>query len=486
MQFFWVIPFIFYAVTMAKTIGYVDAALILDNAHDLRISAWVNNHNLFSVLGWLWMKVLPVGSEFFRINLLSAIFGTFTVYFVFLTCLEYTKTLWVSILSSLGLMTSHSLWWHSTMLEVYTLNTFLIAIILYALMKYFATHQKNWLFASLFFWGLGISNHVLMGLLVAAYIVLIIIERKNLSFPTYCVGFFCLILGMSIFFFAFAKSFMRYRSIIKVMDLLTGGEFRSLMFPATPKIFWRMNYIFLLIYQYPSLMIFFLFYGVVFLFIQRQKLDLIILAAVVPLIIWSANYLVWDMYAFSLPVYVLLSMAIGKGLYLLKNRRKLILITCISMVLPFFLYKNVHRISFIRTFIDRYPMVEMVKDSFDPIQYFLDPEKSQFNLVDQYVQALFKELPENAWYFDNAYDYPIRYYYQEIRQERPDLHCPIIFVFWVTEDEKSKVARQINAQVNLQEPVYLSPFVFELIRSQLNVQSIDKIRIQNRDIYQLH
>lgn len=257
-------------------------------------------------------------------------------------------------------MISHSLWWHSTMLEVYTLNTFLIALILYTVLKYFTTSKKRWFFASLFFWGLGVSNHVLMGLFIAPFVLLLIIERKNYSFSDICKGLLFFALGLSVFIYALSKSFIRCRSVLAVFDLVTGRDFRSLMFSPVPRLFWRLNYFFLLIYQYPSIFIFFLFYGIVFLFIQRQKFDLFIIAALVPQVIWSANFFIWDVYAFSLPVYVLLSMAICKGLYLLKQRRRLILVSCVSLLLPFLLYKNIHRISVVRMFIDRYPMVEMV------------------------------------------------------------------------------------------------------------------------------
>lgn len=484
-QFFWAVPLLFYLITMAKTIGYVDAALILNNAHKLSISAWVNNHNLFSVLGWLWMKIIPVGSEFFRINLLSAIFGTFTVYFIFLTCLGYIRTLWISVLTAVALMTSHSLWWHSTMLEVYSLNTLLIALILYAVMKYFEHHHKIWIYASLFFWGLGISNHVLMGLLAPAFMVLLIIERKNLSLADITISLCALALGLSVFLWACTKSYLYHHSVLKVVDLLTGSEFRSLMFSSTPKLFWRLNYLLLLIYQYPSVIAFFLFYGTVFLFVQPRKLDLFVIAALVPQIIWSANYFVWDMYAFSLPVYMLLSLAICKGIHLFRQKRILILICCISMVIPVFLYNNIDKIPPVRNFVGRYPMIEMVKGSFDPVRYFLNPEKSRFNSVDRYVQDLFNTLPKNASYFDSAYDYPILFYYQQIREQRPDLYCPVIFAFWIAEEEKTSVAGQINAKIRLKEPVYLSSFVYTLLEPKLQSQRIDRIVIQDHTIYRL-
>ncbi len=485
-QLFWVIPLAFYISTMAKTMGYVDASLILNNAYELQISAWVNNHNLFSLLGWIWIRIFPVGSEFVRINLLAAAFGAFTVYFIFLTCFEYTKKISISLITAIALMLSHSLWWHSNMIEVYTLNTFLIALILYSVLKYFRTSEKKWIFASMFFWGLGISNHILMSLFVIAFIVLLIIKRKSYSIWDVAKGVAFLILGLSLFLFACLKSYLSYHSVIVVINQLTGGEFRSLMFSSAPRLFWWLNYLGLIIYQYPSLILIFLFCGLYALFVRRESFDLFLIAALIPQILWSANYYVWDMYAFSLPVYVLLSVVICKGLSLINPGRKVLIITSISLLLPIFLYKNIHRITFVRRFVERYPMIEMVQGIFDPVKYFLDPEKHAFNRADKFIKTLFRRLPENAWYFGNTYDYPIRYYYQPIRHLRLDIRSPIIFTFWTTEEEKIKVSKQVNALIVRKEPVFISGYILDLLNSRLVYRGIKTIKINETLIFQLY
>jgi hypothetical protein len=271
-----------------------------------------------------------------------------------------------------------------------------------------------------------------------------------------------------------------------VLNQLTGGEFKSLMFSSAPRLFWWLNYLILLIYQYPSLILIFLFCGLYAFFVRRKSFDLFLIAALIPQFIWSANYYVWDMYAFSLPVYVLLSIVICKGLSLIPPGRKVLIITSISLLLPIFLYKNIHRITFVRRFVERYPMIEMVQDIFDPVKYFLDPEKHAFNRVDKFIKTLFRRLPENAWYFGNTYDYPIRYYYQPIRNLRLDIRSPIIFTFWTTEEEKIKVSKQINALVARKEPVFVSRFILDLLNSRLVYQRIETIRINSTKIYRLY
>ena len=484
--FFWILPLIFYVLTISTTVGYVDAALVMTNAYNLKISAWVNNHNLFSLLGWVWLKIIPFGTEFFRVNLLSSLFGVLTVYGIFLTCYTYTKHLIVSGIAAISVMMSHSLWWHSTMLEVYSLNTFLISLILLFTLKYYMTLRKRWLYASLAIWGLGVSNHVLMGLFIVAYIVIIIMERKRISLADIGIGTLCFIAGSTLFIFAVVKSYIDYRSFAAVIDGVTGGKFRSLMFGGESRLFWAMNYVFLLIYQYPSSAIFFLFMGVFLLFTRIQRFDYFLIASLTPQIIWSASYHVWDMYAFSLPVYVMLAVLICKGLYRFHNKKLILILAMLFCITPFLLYSNIHKFSFLRRWTQQYPSVEMVRDNFDYIRYFLNPNKRGFDELDRYVTDLFVILPENAHYFDNTHDYPIYYYYQNIRQERQDIQCPVIFAFFVTENEKIRVAARINVAMNRSESVYITKYIYGLVRSKLNKHRVDVVPVGSLHIYSLN
>jgi hypothetical protein len=484
-QFFWIIPFTFYLTTMSRTIGYVDAALVLRNAHSLSISAWVNNHNLFSVLGWLWLRIFPLGSVFFRLNLLSALFGAGTVYVIFLSCFEYTRRLPASMIAALTLMLSHSLWWHSTMLEVYTLNSFLIASILYSLLRYLNTNRKRCYYAALFFWGAGVSNHMLMGLFAAAFLLFMILDRKNQSLGDLALGTACLLLGLSVFIYACTRSYLRHGSVAAVFSLLAGGEFRSLMFSPALGSFWRLNYLFLLLYQYPSPCLVFLGWGFVALAARPRRFELFLLAALAAQILWSANFRIWDVYAYALPVYVLSALPISKGLAAVGRRRWLPVLAALSLLAPVLLYKNVRHIDLIRSWVERYPMVKRVEGAFDPVQYFLNPDKHAFDRVERYVTALFRRLPAGAWYYDDTYDYPIVYYYQQVRRMRRDINCALVFPFWIGEEEKLEIAERINGRIEAKKPVFIAPFVLEQVRSLLGPHSSESVIIVDRRIFRL-
>ena len=471
---------------MARTVGYIDAALVLNNAYLLEIHAWVNNNNLFSILGWLWIRLLPVGSEFFRINLLSMLFGVGTVYFVFLACLSYTERLWISLIAATALMLSQSLWWHSTMLEVYTLNSLLISLILYTVSRFLRSAQKKCFFLSLLFWGLGVSNHILMALFFPAFLLLVILERRQFIFKDYAIGLGFLLLGLSILIFAFVKGLSRYGSLLAVLDKQTGGHFRAPMFAEVPRLFWRLNYLFLLAYQYPSLVLIFLFCGAYLLVAKRQPFDLFLIAALIPQIAWSANYFVWDNYAFALPVYVLAAPVIARGLLLVDDRKTVLVLCSVSLISPVFLYRNIQRIPLIGRIVKQYPDVDKIEDIFDPVKYFLDPDKSRFDAVDQFVKMLFDRLPENATFYDDVHDYPIYYYYQRIRHMRPDIRCPVDWTLFGGEHDELRLAASIEQLIDCGECVYVSEVVMRVIEPLLKGRRCREFQIYDQTIYQLY
>jgi hypothetical protein len=455
---------------MSRTVGFVDAAFILNNAYFLRISAWVNYHNLFSLLGWLWLRALPFGTEFFKVNLLSSLFGAATVYLVFLTCLRLTKNLPAALMAAGALMLSHSLWWHSTMLEVYTLNTLLIAAILYSVLRYTQSLRSWGLFAAAFFWGLGISNHILMALFAPASIALLFIERKRLRFTHLLIAAGCLAAGLALFIFAVLKSFQNYRSLAELFADLTGGEYRFLMFRSDSHLFWWLNYLILLAYQYPSAAFFFLFCGIAALVRKPAKFDYFLLFALAPQLIWSANYYVWDMYAFSLPAYVLLSLMVCKGLSAFRLRQAAGITVAVSLLVPLLLYPNAHRLWPFRALVDRYPMVERTRDSYDPLEYYLNPCKLGYDAVDRHVRELFEKLPYQAVYYDINYDYPIGYYYQSIRGLRPDLLCPIHFRSWFPEEEIPQILAEIKSHPRTGREVNFSEIMRDTLASRILTQ----------------
>jgi hypothetical protein len=325
-----------------------------------------------------------------------------------------------------------------------------------------------------------------MALFLPAFLLLVMLERRQLTLRDYAIGLGFLLLGLSIFIFAFFKGLLRYGSLLAVLDRQTGGHFRALMFAEVPRLFWRLNYLFLLAYQYPSLVLVFLFCGAYLLVAKRQPFDLFLIVALVPQIVWSANYFVWDMYAFALPVYVLSALMIARGLLLVADRKKVLVLCSVSLISPVFLYKNIQHIPLIGRIVKQYPDVDKVQDIFDPVKYFMDPDKSRFDAVDRFVETLFDILPENATLYDDVHDYPIHYYYQQIRHLRPDIRCPVDWTLFGGEQDELRVAANIEELIDCGECVYVSKVVLKVIGPLLKGHRCREFQMHDQTIYQLY
>ena len=107
------------------------------------------------------------------------------------------------------------------------------------------------------------------------------------------------------------------------------GTFGSFLFPtglaAGQRLFWRLNYLFLLAWNFASAALGLAAWGLwrFWRMKERRGCFLFFGLGIAAQIAWSANYLIWDMYAFSLPVYVMLGVPLIVGVdALLASARK--------------------------------------------------------------------------------------------------------------------------------------------------------------------
>ncbi|KPJ88889.1 MAG: hypothetical protein AMS17_03940 [Spirochaetes bacterium DG_61] len=491
--FFFLIPGFLYWLTSCRTPGWVDATLIVSNVLKLEIGAWVNYHNLFHILGFGWIQLFPETNIHYYLVLLSALFGALTVQLMFLVFLEITASKLVSSIGAIILMISHSLWWHSTMLEVYTLNTAIIAAILLFLIRYEKTEKIINLYLVTFFLGLGCSNHVLMALFIfglMAVIGYLIFKRKGLTFRKVSILFGCFLLGISVYLYAFIQDYrydfkmlktkdpaqsvfnVSFKALKTTIDDTTGGEFKKYMFPREishgEKRFWRLNYLILIIYNYPSSAILLALFGF-YCFWKKNALRLTFLffmTALIAQIIWSSNYFIWDMYAFSLPVYVLLSVPVVFAIHFLFDFGKVgrIILLCLlpTFFTPPFIYEAVSddgkKEGIVKNYFRNYPEWEQAEYTWDGVEYLTKPNKRSYNKVPEYVQKIFDELPQETHFWNSVgrADYPLRLYYRDIYNIRSDIKHHSLFNPFMSQEEAEKEARALKTCIDGRAPVYFA------------------------------
>lgn len=487
-KFFWIIPLGFYTYTACRYPGWIDAPMIARDVYFMRQGVWVNTHNLFYVVGRLWSLLLSPLELHYALNLLCAVLGAVTVYFVFLTGLLVTENLVASLIGALALMFSHSLWWHSTIVEVYTLNTALLSMMLYGMARYDRTEDIRYLMGAVFLFGVSVTNHVLMGLFIIAFLGILLVPAQWKIFKQARVWWLlvgCLFLGcqyyLLIFFHAWNDGVMGLHhpgwvgqwSVLKdVIDQATGGHFKRSMFPKVISSEswwnWKENYIFLLLMNYPSVAFPLGFLGLATFWRRKEFRTFFVfsLFGLVAQVVWSCNYLIWDMYAFGLPVWVLFGFLVILGADIiwkkgLRWRRVLIVLTPTLLIGPY-LYQVIPEWSTQAGFWQRYfEPFSYVSNLWDPARYFANPNKRHYDTVKKISDTLFDQLPGGSHLFDDdgKGDYPFRLYYQEVLNRRPDLHLHAIFGPTLNDAGSRRYATEIKQLLDNHEQVFVSsPF----------------------------
>jgi hypothetical protein len=487
---FLIIPGVLYFLTAARTPGWVDTTLVVSYVTRLGLSSWVNSHNLFNLLGNLWLRLFPSDNIFFYLTLLGGVFGSITVYFSFRTVLDLTENMISAGIAALLLMVSHSLWWHSTEVEVYTLSSALMMVMLFFIVRYELKAEAKYLYLAAFFFGLACTNHLQMGLFVFPFVVLALMKlvrphpHRNIG-AQIGIAILCFLAGISLYVALWIRDVVEaaaaYGSLSEgfrnVYEGATGGEFKQLMFtaemPARLKRFWRFSFVFWLVYNFPSPALAMAVFGF-WDFWKRKSLRFLFtffLVGFVAQVLWSANYYVWDMYAFAQPVYVMLSIPIGLTAERLLRSRKALRVVFLILVIPMlllpgFIYGRMHgwyqNVAFFNRYFNTYPQIPWTRHTWDPVEFIVDTNKRNYEKVERYADAIFSILPQGAYLLnsDSRSDYPLRYYYRDLYQVRTDINHVSIFSPFLTAETGNRLAGRLKTALDRGDPVYSSSILY--------------------------
>ena len=227
------LAFLIYFLTLAPTIHLEDSAEFAASAAILGIPH-PSGYPLYSLLGYLFTVIIPFGEMAWRVNLMSAFFGALACSFLFLIILQIfgllnlrlaspAKNRWSSFFEnwashliafscSLCLAFSFSFWSQSIIAEVYTLNIFLLAILIWLLLKWTAVRTQNQgnqphnniLYLFSFIYGLSLTNHTMMILAGPIFLIYIVIAggKKIITDYKFMLGSLLLFLiGLSVYFY---------------------------------------------------------------------------------------------------------------------------------------------------------------------------------------------------------------------------------------------------------------------------------------------
>ncbi|NUM25524.1 MAG: DUF2723 domain-containing protein [Candidatus Buchananbacteria bacterium] len=190
-----------YLLTLAPTITNEDGPEFVTAIHVLGIPH-PPGFPLYLLIGKIF-SFIPFGTLGWRINLMSAVFGALTAVMLYLIIQKTISRYVISFLVSLLLPFSLIFWSQSVTAEVYTLNTFFVALLIYLLMIWQQDQKDKYLYWFSLLYGLCLTNHTMSIVLAPAFTLFILLVNKKIIFNWRLIvkmfGLFCL--GLSVYLY---------------------------------------------------------------------------------------------------------------------------------------------------------------------------------------------------------------------------------------------------------------------------------------------
>ena len=184
---------------------------------------------------------IPIKNLAYRINLMSAVFASFTVLLLYLVLQHLVHNTAIAFLTVLIFAFSRTFWSQAVVAEVYTLNACFLAVVILFFILWAQERRLAYFYAGCLLYAISFGNHLLMITVLPAIVVFVIVTDFHIlrSKKTVMVITGCLLIGMLPYTYTFLKlqggsfRFSVVRLIIRLYFLLsfvTGQLFRSKMF----------------------------------------------------------------------------------------------------------------------------------------------------------------------------------------------------------------------------------------------------------------
>ena len=152
------ISFLVYLFTTSPTVylgdsgEFIASTFCLGNPHN-------SGYPLYALIGKIF-SVIPLGNVAFRLNLMSACFGSLAVWLTYRIIMRMTHSLIPALSAALLFAFSSTLWSQTSCAEVYTFHAFFVALIITLLFWWHETMSLDRLFVFAFVVGLSFGNHM--------------------------------------------------------------------------------------------------------------------------------------------------------------------------------------------------------------------------------------------------------------------------------------------------------------------------------------
>jgi hypothetical protein len=205
--------FALYAATSPRSVALEDDSLFVLSSYFLGIEH-PPGYPLFTLIGHLF-TYLPFGSVAYRVHLASALFGALTGAAAWLCARTLIQGRLPAYVAAFGLGLSPAFWSQSVIAEVYTLNSFFFLVLVYLGLQALPRSAQaptsgggGVLLWMAFVFGLSLSNHWPLMLLVAPAFAVLLWPRRNELLHRFGLLCWLAILGLLPYLWMVRRSWM--------------------------------------------------------------------------------------------------------------------------------------------------------------------------------------------------------------------------------------------------------------------------------------
>lgn len=164
-----------YAATLLPGVGGGDTAEFQRVGPTLGL-AHVTGYPLYTLIGWLWSHLVPLGSVAWRMNMLSAILAGLALAGVYVAARLIGQRARVALGVAAALATTRTFWQQATQAEVYALWALIGVALIVALLLWRRNRVSLWVVGLVI--GLGLAHHRMIVLLLPGVLLFVLLTRR--------------------------------------------------------------------------------------------------------------------------------------------------------------------------------------------------------------------------------------------------------------------------------------------------------------------
>jgi hypothetical protein len=301
---------------------------------DFIMSTSTYAHFLFTNSLVLMKKIFPfVGSsEIGRFLVITS--SCVSLVLLYKTVLTLTRDYFSSFFSAVIFGLSFTFWRNSEIIEIYTFNLVWIALFLLFALKFLLTQKGTPLLLASLFLGISLFSHIQNILMVPALLLLLIWGRdQRTSLSSLLIFAFSVLALISV-------PLLKGEPVAGVFS--TGTVLDTFQFAAVIKSFAAaVGYIFYNFWYF----VLFSVLGLIHMYKNHYRIFLFFISAAVPVFLFSVIFSVSDNYVFFIPFNFILAILCGVGIFMMKDRKSVRILSFTSLLVPFFYWISLQAVS---------------------------------------------------------------------------------------------------------------------------------------------